>query len=183
MANEKVDVEQPTGPPAEPPIMVELRTLVKQAEADDETALPRLRQLLDNHPEIWHHVGDVAGIVERGWIGHLAGGDPLAVESMKRTITEMRADLAGDHPTRVERMLVDQVIVCWLESKYMESASALGKQGSVENANYRLKRLESAQRRYEGAIKSLTSMRALLPTGLAPAGAIKLHEEKERKRA
>ena len=79
--------------------------------------------------------------------------------------------------------MVDQVIACWLETKYVESTSALAKQGSVDNANYRLKRLESAQRRYEGAIKTLATIRTLLPTGLAPAGAIKLYEEKEKKKA
>src|SRR5208283_4769473 len=165
VASGDVEAKQSVSPPAEPPFLVELRALVKQAEAGDATVLPRLRQLLDEHPEIWHHVGDVAGIVERAWIGLLAGDDALAVESMKRTIAEMRSDLAGEHPTRLERMMVDQVVACWLETKHVEAASALAKQGSPESANYRLKRLESAQRRYEGAIKTLTTVRTLLPTG------------------
>jgi hypothetical protein len=88
----------------------------------------------------------------------------------------MKSDLAGEHPTRLEQMLVDQVVACWLELKYAEHVSASAASSSLEQAAFRLKRLESAQKRYLEAVKTLTTLRKLMPAGLAPAESIKLHE-------
>src|SRR5947209_12633703 len=114
--------EQSKTPP-EPAVALELRALVQRAQGGDATALGPIRQLLDQHPEIWQHVGDLSALVERAWIGVLAADHPLAVESIKRTLAAMKAELAGDHPSRLEQLLVDQVAACWLEARYMEHLS------------------------------------------------------------
>jgi hypothetical protein len=170
--------------PSEPAVVVELRTLVQQAQGGDPAVLPRIRQILDDHPEVWQHLGDLSTLAERAWISVLAGDNPLAVEAMKRTVAEMKADLAGEQPSRLERMLVDQVIACWMETKVLECSSADPVRGSLDQANFRLKRLESAPKRYLNAVKMLTDLRTLLPAGLSPSGAIKLYEpEPKRQRA
>jgi hypothetical protein len=92
----------------------------------------------------------------------------------------MRTELAGDHPTRLEKLLVDQVIASWLELKYVEILSSDPPKGTLEQARFRLRCLESAQRRHLSAVKMLTSVRALLPSGLAPAQSAKLHELKAK---
>jgi hypothetical protein len=53
--------------PTEPPIAAELRALVQRAQAGDTSALPRIRAVLDDHPEVWHYLGDLSGLVERAW--------------------------------------------------------------------------------------------------------------------
>src|SRR4051812_33550240 len=128
--------------PSEPPVAVELRALVQSAQAGDPAALPRIRRILDERSEVWRHVGDLASLAERAWIAVLAADNPVAVESMKRTVNEMKADLAGDNPTRMERLLVDQVVACWLEVSYLEGVSADPGRGSLQQAGLRLKRLE-----------------------------------------
>jgi hypothetical protein len=169
--------------PEDPPFAAELRALVQKANAGDTGVLPRMRQLLDEHAEIWQRVGDLSGLVERAWIGVMAADNPLVIESLKRKIEEMRSDLAGDNPTGLERLMVDQVIGCWLEVKHVENESALAEEGSVATASFRLRRLESAQRRFDNAVKTLSSVRALLPDGVAPARAIKLYEDREKQMA
>jgi hypothetical protein len=170
-----MDVE-PLPRPTEPPAAAELRALVQAAQAGDPSALPRIREILDQRPEVWHHVGDLATLAERAWITVLAADHPVAVESMKRTVAEMKADLAGDNATRIERLLVDQVIACWMEVSYLESVSADPGRSSLNQADFRLKRLESAQRRYLSAMKALTSVRTLALPGLAPTPTVKLHD-------
>ena len=150
--------------------------LEKHLLARPDAALPHLRKILDDHPEVWRHVGDLAALAEQAWIAVLAAGHPLAVEAMKRTVAEMRAELAGGHPTRIERLLVDQVVACWLETTYLERDAADPGYAALEQAAFRLKRLESAQKRYLSAVKTLTAVRALAPGGLAPAEAMQLHD-------
>jgi len=159
-----------------------LQELVMRAQAGDATALPRIREILDKHTEIWKHAGDMSGWVERAWIAVIANNDPLVVESMNRTIAEMKAELQGESPTALERMLVNQVISCWLEVKYAESISAR-ENLVLEQSAFRLKRLESAQRRHLIVIQTLTTLRKTMPAGLAPSGSIKLFTEPDSKQA
>src|SRR5262249_32522625 len=126
------------------------------------------------------HVGDLAALSECAWIAVLAADHPVAVESMKRTISEMKADLAGEHPTALERLLIDQVVACWMEVSYLEAASADPGRSSLDQADSRLKRLESAQRRYFNAVKTLTSVRTLTLPGLSPTPAVRLHDPKKQ---
>src|SRR5438094_26067 len=107
--------------PAEPPVGAELDALVRRAQAGDAGALPRIREVLDRHPEVWQHLGDLSNLVERAWTAVLAAGHPLAAEAMKRAAGEMRAELAGERPGRLERMMVEQVVACWMEAKYLEA--------------------------------------------------------------
>jgi hypothetical protein len=165
----------------EPPVSVELRALVQQAQGGDPTALPRIREILDHHPEVWQHLGDLSALAERAWIAVIAADHPLAVEAMRRSMAELRTDLAGEHPTRLERMMVDQVVACWLEMKYLEGVSAEPGRGSLEQASFRLKRLESAQKRFDGAVKTLTTLRTLLPTGQAPVQPPRLYEPQQQR--
>jgi hypothetical protein len=170
---------EPLQPPSEPPVAVELRALVQSAQAGEASALPRIRQILDEHPEVWRYVGDLAALAERAWIAVLAADHSVAVEAMRRTVAEMKADLAGDNPSRMERLLVDQVVACWLEAKYLEGVSADPGRGSLDQSAFHLKRLESAQHRYLSALRMLTELRALAPSGLAPSASLKVHEPKK----
>jgi hypothetical protein len=176
-----MDAEPSSATLAEPRDSAELRVLVQSAQAGNSAALPHIRKFLDDHPEVWRHVGDLATLAERAWITVLAADHPVAVESMKRTVAELKADLAGEHPTRLERLLIDQVIACWMEVSYLESISADPGRSSLEQAGFRLQRLESAQKRYLNAMKALTSIRALAPAGLEPTPSVKLHDPAKRR--
>ena len=150
-----------------------LTGLVDKANAGDRPALAGLRRLLDDHPEIWETVGDLAARAERAWIELIAGEDALAVESVRRQVAELKAKLNGPHATPTEQLLVDQVASCWLATKQAELAAAQDG-GSIEQAAFRLRRVESAQRRYAGATRLLATLRARLPEGLAPINSLGL---------
>jgi hypothetical protein len=145
---------------------------VERAQKGDATVLPLIREILDAHPEIWRHYGNLSELVDQAWISVLAGNDPSVAESIRREAKEMRAELAGDTPTRLERMLVDQVMACWMETKYFEAIAVVDKR-SLLQGNYYLKCRESAQRRYLAAIKTLATVRMKMPQGLAPSNVAK----------
>jgi hypothetical protein len=173
-------VEERCTRPPEPAVAMELRALVSRAQAGEAGALPRIRAILDEHPEAWQHVGNLSALAERAWVTVLAADHPLAVESLKRMIAEMKADLTGPHPTRLELMLVDLVLICWMECQYLASVSANPCRSSLDQAAFQLERVESAQKRYLNAAKTLTTLRALLPSGLAPAQAVQVFQEPQR---
>jgi hypothetical protein len=143
-----------------------LEQLTQRANAGDRQALADLRAFLDEHPEVEEHIGDLARLAERHWIAALAGDDALLGETVKRRIVHLKEALAGPNPSEVERLVVGLVAVNHLAERHAADPSTK----SIEQAAFRLKRAESAQRRYLASIKMLAQMRAILPHGLAPEG-------------
>jgi hypothetical protein len=136
--------------------------------------LPRLRAILDEHPELWQHAGDLEKVVVRAWVELLAGGDPLSAEAIRRKADQLRAELEGDNPSPLERLLVGQVVSHWLEMSHAQVASANPGKATLVQAGYNLRRTESAQRRYLASIKVLATLRALVPRGLFPVDHLRL---------
>ena len=167
----------------EDPAVAGLEMLVKCAQKGDISALQHLRQFLDDRPELWHSCGNLAVLVETAWISALCEDNPLGIESMKRQTEVMRKELAGEHPTAVEKLMVDQVIACWLQTKYIEATSANTVGGTHEQTQTRIRRLESAQRRYLESIKTLTTVRTLMPAGMVPSDVNRSFQQKASERA
>lgn len=153
-----------------------LEELADRANSGERGGLIQLRKFLDEHPEAWTTVGNLGRQAEQIWIDMIASHDQLMIESIKRQLASMKEQLAGSHPTVIEKLLIDQVACAWLALKHAEiqlpKTGDTSKQGTLL-----LKRAESAQRRYLGAIKMLTTLRARLLRGLAPLNAsVKLHQ-------
>jgi hypothetical protein len=155
------DAEAPAGPP--PFARSEaLKILVERANAGNPQCLRGLRKILDNSPEIWQAVGDLTRHAELAWTDLVGGGDHLVLEAVKRHLARMKEQLAGSEPTPVEQLLVEQVALSWLASRYADMASAKPGPSSLGEAKAQLRRSESAQRRRLAALKMLTELRAYL---------------------
>ena len=157
-------------------LLAQLNDLNAKANAGDRQALEGLRKLLDEHPEVCRHVGNLGKIAENAWLDLIVEGDLLGREATKRQLAALTQNLAGEHPTPLEQMLVDNITVAYLAQRYAEIHEACDSGGSAQQAAYRLKRSESAQRRYLAAIKTLSTLRAKVPAGLAPLKGLKLHD-------
>lgn len=143
--------------------------LVRRASQENEHCLRGLREILDQQPEIWQKVGDVSALAERAWVDLLSAGNKLLDESIPRRLKGLKSDLAGPSPTPLESLLIDYLGVTWLAAQQGEIAAAQAG-GSPEVARLRLRRAESAQKRFTGAVKTLSLVRALLPGGLRARG-------------
>jgi hypothetical protein len=75
----------------------------------------------------------------------------------------MNVELTGPSPTKMEELAVERVIACWLEMEYLSAAYPVAKGETLVHARFVLRQRESAERRFQAAMKSLTTLRALLP--------------------
>src|SRR5688500_1236159 len=90
-----------------PHVLREIQELVAKAKNGDQQVVPRLRQLLDAHPCIWQHCGDLAAQAEMAWIALIAGPDLYLRECLLRQTTSLREELAGGaSPSPIEGLLV-----------------------------------------------------------------------------
>ena len=93
----------------------------------------------------------------------------MLLESTQRKAAQLRAELAGPEPSRLERLLVERIVSCWLQTNYADSAYAqLPKGANPAQHTAALQRQNSAQQRYLQAVKALATVRKLLRPGLSP---------------
>jgi hypothetical protein len=159
---------------ADPPPDDELRRLLQRAEGGDAEALPALRRFLDERPGLWKEAGDLALQAERAWAALAAGPNRVVAEAIHRRLDALRAELAGP-PSPVDRLLVERVVLTWLEATYADAVSAqnAGRSLPPAQADYLQRRQERVQRRHLEAVKALAQVRGLLARaggGAAPGG-------------
>jgi hypothetical protein len=156
-----VNEHEPGGPAA--PDLDEIRAVLARAGGGDQSALPRLRALLDE-TGLWERLGDLAAHAELSWIGHVSGTDLALKEMLARKLGALKAELGGPSPSPLERLLVDRIAINWLMVGHADLEAAGTKDGDPRRADLALKRQTQAELRYATAIKALATVRRLLPT-------------------
>ena len=143
-----------------------LKTLTKRVEEGEEGAMPALRELLDESPDLAWRLADFARAAENVLIGELTkrGEHPITEEALRRQLAAMREEVAGEDPSPLEKLLAERVIATWMQVQVFDSlcASELGKPYTRE-ADYHQRYLDRAHRRHLSAIKALAQIRKLGP--------------------
>ena len=147
-----------------------LAELVQRAQQGDLTALPLLREALEGDPSLWQEYGDLAAQAQEAWLQLLAGTDYLLAESVRLKLAALRQELGAEGASPLEKLLIERVVACWLQTHYADAlyAQAKGPQSTASVRQELMKRQESSQRRYLAAIKQLALVRKLLRPALPP---------------
>lgn len=132
---------------------------------DDTEVLARLRTVLTQHPKAWRLAGDLARDAAYTMILTVAEKDVIQTESILEGMEKVRAGLGYSDSSALERLLIDQIVLCWLNwevTLYLYTCIAFD--GKMESAlePYWGRRLDQAERRYQRAIESLARTRKLI---------------------
>jgi hypothetical protein len=111
----------------------------------------------------WRHQGDFMGEALKETVD-AASDSYLTAESLKHGLEEMKAELGFETSSLPERLLIEQVLLCWLRLSLLEreQARALSVQQPYAYLNHLQTATTQAQRRYTNAISSLARVRRLL---------------------
>jgi hypothetical protein len=160
-----------TTPPkqdGEDQVLERLQRLVQRAEQGDESVLGELRAALAVNPWVWERFGDLGQQSQAAWLQLIAGKNLLLLESTRRRAEQLRGELAGPGASPVERLLVERVIACWLQTNYADAAYAQMKGNSPGQHAAALRRQGAAQQRYLQAMRALVTIRKLLRPAPSP---------------
>jgi hypothetical protein len=141
-----------------------LQDLLRLAEKGEENAVPEIRQILNEHPNLaWDYV-DLAKVAEDALIEDMTREQDLATRELMRCQLEaMKAEIAGNEHSALERLLSERVVVTWLEVQLFEALYVRNMRNlSIRQADYYQKRLDRAHRRHLSAIRALAQIRKLL---------------------
>ena len=141
----------------------EMAHLLAQAEHGDASVLPALRTYLDQTPELWQTVGDLAYQAQAALIERASGTNLLLREALGRQLEAMRHELSGPAPTPLERLLVDRIVLCWLRLSIAEVLEAQAPPDrSPRQAEWSQTQIDRAQKRFVEASKAWAQVRRLL---------------------
>jgi hypothetical protein len=125
---------------------------------------------LEADPSVWQEYGDLAAQAQEAWLQLLAGTDYLLAESVRLKLGALRQELSAEGASPLEKLLIERVIACWLQTHYADAlyAQAKGPHSTPSVRQELMKRQDSSQRRYLAAIKQLALVRKLLKPALSP---------------
>jgi hypothetical protein len=143
----------------------ELKALIVRVQDGDERAVPRLREILREAPELARKFVDPAVQTERSMIETYAGRDGLVVrETLPHTLKALRTQLEGESPSPLERLLVERIAATWLQLHYFETLYAQNMDKlSIARSEFHQKRIDRAHRRHLSAVKTLAQIRKMGP--------------------
>jgi hypothetical protein len=160
--------------PPQVPDHARVKELVDRGNAGDQTVLPQLRDLFDRNPEFAAEIGSLVKHAEQSLLLLAAGKSLTLKEAISRQIAELRERLVKTARSELERLLVDRIVLCWMQVYYCDVEltdhvrKGLGPNASTQASQ---KRLDRAHLRYLGAIKALATVQKLIRPSLPSDGA------------
>lgn len=143
------------------PAVKDYEEILDLAEQGDRSVLPRVREILDEFPAVVSEIGDLTRIAKGGMLDMLSDKNVMVREAEERYLASMVKEIAGPQPTAIERLLAEQIAVCWLHVRHVEIKYAHLKSYSLSEGAYYQRCLDRAQKRYLNAIKTLAQIRKL----------------------
>ena len=136
------------------------RTITENPSKEDVAAL---RKLLSHFPNLWRACGQLAEHARLKLIQTISPL-PFIQESVKAGSEYICRSLGYDDAPEIERLLIEQVVLCWLRLNLLEATyTAVRDQQTmaIDQANFLEKRLDYAQRRYLRACETLARVRKI----------------------
>ncbi len=134
------------------------KATLQRITAGDKTALNEFRKLLQDKPEIVETYASKPLTILLERINSLtktaAVDSPLLYrEVLTAKMDSLRAELSGTQPSAIERLLVERIVVCWLQLFDADF------QVILRGEAYDLERQAKVERRYLAALRSLAAVR------------------------
>ena len=148
-------------------VAAQVEIAVKRADCGDQNALLATRRLFDMLPNLWDAYGNLADAAERALVDLYAGQSVLTGEALRKRLAEMRVELEGPQASPLEKLLVERVVACWLQSYHADYAYARAlKELPSKEVEFYQRRQDRAARQYLKALRSLADVRRLLVPAL-----------------
>ncbi len=143
----------------------QLSELVKSTHKEKPKAedVAALRRFFDNDPELWQATGNMA----KRTLDHLCRTyyqrSAYVQECVQRRVEQMREQLGFAEASALERLLIEQILVCYVNLYVLEinSAGKLCESHTTETGLYWDRRLTGVQRRFRRACETLARIRKL----------------------
>jgi hypothetical protein len=148
------------------PAFEELEAIMDRTDREKPSKedVAELRRMLEKYPDLWRVGGDMAQQAIWHRIESLKA-TPFIKKSITRGIEAIRHNLGYDDALEVERLLIEQVALCWLRLNLLEyeyTTIRNERTMNIDQADFLEKRLNYAQRRFLRACETLARVRKVI---------------------
>jgi hypothetical protein len=133
----------------------------KHSQAD----VTALRRIMRDKPNQLSRAADLCAVAFEDAIRLADGDNALFAELVRDRREVLRGELGYEQALPAEKLLVDEVALCWLrhyQAELIYTHSAADKNRTMEQGGYWEKRVAATQRRYLRAIETLARVGKLL---------------------
>ena len=159
----EVQVDQPVK--LDQPVEVNMERfseLVKAAKAGDRTVVPELRGILEVHPALREFEGNLSAITLNAWCHAMTGEDQYLNTCIAMDINRLRRELlSGGHGSAIESLVVEQVLMSYVQINNMDGKDATTAATNVQVAELRMRRHEAASKRHLKSLELLSKLRTI----------------------
>ncbi len=146
-------------------VINEFRAVMRRVDKakPDKADIDAVDTFLREYPQFWVIAGDLAEQANGNMIEKLEAPRSMK-ESLKVGMSRMTAELAQPGDGELERLVIRQIVGCWLRLSYIEyvySQYLITGTQTLNNGDFWERRANSAQHRYIRAIESLARVRRM----------------------
>jgi hypothetical protein len=147
---------------------VDIVGLLMLAAAGDKEATVEAGAYLRTRPNVADLVSAHSTSTEDMWLDH-ATAHPVTRSLLRRSAERMRMELTGRGASVTEKLLIDRVVLCWLQLQAadMNHVHKMSHGAPPQQVEHYDKFISRAQRRYLDAVKVLAQVRRLLVPAIA----------------
>ena len=147
---------------------VDVVALANKMASGDKKAGETLVKLMRKHSEIADVILKLTSTLETSWIEY-ATSDVFTRFAYEERARKLRRELRGQGSTPLERILIDRIVMCWLQVEIAERQYLGMMKGGVTVAKGKFyeELQDRAHRRYISAIKALAQVRRLQRPAIA----------------
>jgi hypothetical protein len=142
-----------------------LQAIIDAADVETPTpqAIKDMQAAFDEFPGLYRHVGDLARVALTKLGYGTSGGKALGAAALERYAGELRRELGCAHANPLERLLIEDVVLCWLEMNAIRGVyiqvTTYGTSHRMDVGAYDDRRLSAAHKRYSRAVETLARVR------------------------
>ena len=155
---------KPTTKQDKMPTQEAFKAVVDRANAGDAEALKELRQLLHDNAAIWQQLGDLPKFARESMLTAIAGKDHATRESVRLAADSLFGELTTESCSPIVRLGAERAVSCWLECHFVDMLHPIPQGATVAQKRYHLALKSSAQKRYSESLRSMATLKTLLPS-------------------
>jgi hypothetical protein len=155
---------KPTTKQDKMPTQEAFKAVVDRANTGDAEALKELRQLLHDNATIWQQLGDLPKFARESMLTAIAGKNQATRESVRLAADSIFGELTTESCSPIVRLGADRVVSCWLVCHFVDMLHPIPQGATVAQKRYHLALKSSAQKRYSESLRSLATLKTLLPS-------------------
>ncbi|XZE46108.1 hypothetical protein SH467x_001376 [Pirellulaceae bacterium SH467] len=143
----------------------QLSELIQRANTGDDSAIRKLQEELSGpHAELLVNAcGNLATEAETAILRAMFGDQEGSKLISRRSMSQTRQELGWEDASKLERLLIERVVLAWQALAWAEILNAQTSKCTVALAKFNQFRVDRASVRFLSAVKALATVKKLLP--------------------